>query len=120
MSEQRKELRKEARDVVDAVRELRATVKAARADGHVDKAERVEIIGAAGEVLEELAELIGLSADLVDRAKAAYHAYGGVTDFKNYQGLPMPQWEDLTEKIREAWIAATKNTTGLTLWKSRS
>jgi hypothetical protein len=33
----------------------------------------------------------------------AYLAYGTTTDFKNYQGLPMPKWEDLTEKIREAW-----------------
>lgn len=39
-------------------------------------------------------------------AKIAYQAYGSVTDFKNYQGLPMPAWEDLTEKIREAWKAA--------------
>lgn len=39
-------------------------------------------------------------------AKAAYHAYGSVTDFKNYQGLPMPEWEMLTDKIREAWRSA--------------
>ncbi len=39
-------------------------------------------------------------------AREAYHAYGGVTDFKNYQGLPMPQWSDLTPKIRDAWVAA--------------
>lgn len=38
----------------------------------------------------------------------AYHAYGQVTDFKNYQGLPMPAWEMLTDKIREAWKAATQ------------
>jgi hypothetical protein len=36
-------------------------------------------------------------------AKQAYAAYGSVTDHKNYQGLPMPQWEDLTPKIRQAW-----------------
>ncbi len=35
-----------------------------------------------------------------------YAAYGKVTDFKNYQGLPMPAWEALGDKIREAWIAA--------------
>lgn len=39
-------------------------------------------------------------------AKLAYEAYGKVTDGKNYQGLPMPSWEDLTDKIREAWDAA--------------
>lgn len=43
-----------------------------------------------------------------DMAKRAYDAYGAVTDFKNYQGLPMPKWEDLTDKIRAAWIAATR------------
>lgn len=39
-------------------------------------------------------------------ARGAYDAYGGVTDHKNYQGLPMPTWEDLPAKIREAWLAA--------------
>ena len=33
----------------------------------------------------------------------AYIAYGTTTDFKNYQGLPMPKWEDLTDTIRAAW-----------------
>jgi len=32
-----------------------------------------------------------------------YNEYGGVTDFKNYQGLPMPLWSNLTPKIQEAW-----------------
>lgn len=41
-------------------------------------------------------------------AKQAYYAYGSVTDFKNYQGLPMPEWEQLTDKIREAWKAAAR------------
>jgi hypothetical protein len=39
-------------------------------------------------------------------AKLAYQAYGKVTDGKNYQGQPMPAWEDLPEEIREAWAAA--------------
>ena len=42
----------------------------------------------------------------LDLAKVAYHAYGAVTDHKNYQGLPMPTWEQLPEKIKEAWCAA--------------
>ncbi len=42
-------------------------------------------------------------------AEEAYAAYGAVTDFKNYQGLPMPQWHELPEKIREAWKAATQH-----------
>lgn len=45
---------------------------------------------------------------LTDFAKSAYHAYGQVTDFKNYQGLPMPEWEALTERIQAAWKGAVK------------
>ena len=36
----------------------------------------------------------------------AYHAYGSVTDHKNYAGLPMPGWYTLPPKIQEAWCAA--------------
>lgn len=39
-------------------------------------------------------------------AEIAYHAYGETTGFKNYQGLPMPEWDSLGEKIRTAWTAA--------------
>lgn len=49
-----------------------------------------------------------------DVAKAAYKAYGSVTDFKNYQGLPMPAWEDLTPKIKKAWIQASRAVADLT------
>ena len=45
--------------------------------------------------------------DLDALAKAAYSRYGSVTDFKNYQGLPMPEWDALTDKIRAAWRMAT-------------
>jgi hypothetical protein len=38
----------------------------------------------------------------------AYHAYGKTTDFKNYQGLPMPEFGNLPEQIQQAWIAATQ------------
>lgn len=48
-------------------------------------------------------------------AEQAYQAYGAVTDFKNYQGLPMPKWAELPPKIREAWCAATKATRRSTL-----
>lgn len=41
-------------------------------------------------------------------AKAAYAAYGKTTGFKNYQGLSMPEWEDLTPTIRSAWINAAE------------
>jgi hypothetical protein len=42
-------------------------------------------------------------------AQSAYAAYGRTTDFKNYQGLPMPKWEDLPENIQKAWVAAVTN-----------
>lgn len=41
-----------------------------------------------------------------DCAKEAYERYGSVTDFKNFQGNPMPKWDELPEKIQEAWKAA--------------
>jgi len=39
-------------------------------------------------------------------AELAYDAYGRTTDFKNYQGLPMPSFNDLPDKIQEAWCNA--------------
>lgn len=72
-------------------------------DGNLDDEERKD--------LKKLwVDFLGNStahSEMVERAKEAYRAYGSVTDFKNYQGLPMPEWDSLTEKIREAWIAAT-------------
>ncbi|WP_179066650.1 hypothetical protein [Nostoc sp. C052] len=41
-------------------------------------------------------------------ARIAYQAYGKTTDFKNYQGLPMPEFKDLPGQIQQAWIAATQ------------
>lgn len=43
----------------------------------------------------------------VDLAIVAYTAYGRTTGFKNFRGDPMPRWDDLGEKIQEAWLAAT-------------
>jgi hypothetical protein len=40
------------------------------------------------------------------RARIAYTAYGRKTDFKNFRGDPMPAFDELPEKIREAWTAA--------------
>ena len=48
--------------------------------------------------------------DIQEVAKKAYNAYGGVTDFKNFQGNPMPKWEELPPKIQEAWQAACNET----------
>lgn len=41
-------------------------------------------------------------------AAVAYDAYGATTDYKNYLGLPMPEWEDLPEAIKKAWWAAAQ------------
>jgi hypothetical protein len=41
-------------------------------------------------------------------AQVMYQAYGETTDFKNFQGNPMPAWEELPEGIQKAWIAAAK------------
>lgn len=40
-------------------------------------------------------------------AKIGYRAYGETTEYKNYQGLPMPTWEELPPRIQQAWIAAS-------------
>ena len=41
-------------------------------------------------------------------ARSAYLAYSRATDFKNYQGLPMPIFDDLPPTIKAAWVAATQ------------
>jgi hypothetical protein len=39
-------------------------------------------------------------------ARAAYSAYGESTGHKNYQGNPMPDFDDLGDAIQNAWRAA--------------
>ena len=39
-------------------------------------------------------------------AEIAYNAYAKVTDNKNFRGDEMPLFQDLGEKIQNAWIAA--------------
>lgn len=39
-------------------------------------------------------------------AKLAYVAYGETTGFRNFQGNPMPSWNNLGDTIQAAWIAA--------------
>lgn len=41
-------------------------------------------------------------------AKVAYQAYGDTTGWKNFQGNPMPQWEDLGDMIQAAWVNASQ------------
>lgn len=42
-------------------------------------------------------------------ARIAYHNYGSITDWKNYQGLPMPEYPKLPETIKQAWEAAVRS-----------
>ena len=41
-------------------------------------------------------------------AREAYARYTATTENKNYQGLPCPTFDDLTDQIKEAWCAAIK------------
>lgn len=41
-------------------------------------------------------------------AREAYQRYTATTGNKNYQGLPCPAFDDLTDQIKEAWCAAIK------------
>lgn len=46
-------------------------------------------------------------------AQEAYGRYGAVTDFKNFQGNPIPKFEELPPKIQEAWEAAVAHPVGI-------
>lgn len=48
-------------------------------------------------------------------ARAAYQMYGKSVDFKNYQGNPMPSWEELPDAIKTAWEAAAEGVANLVL-----
>lgn len=49
---------------------------------------------------------IAKGGTMIEPAHDAYNRYGAYTDWKNYAGLPMPQWGDLPARIRNAWRAA--------------
>lgn len=51
-----------------------------------------------------------MSLDITDLAREAYLAYATETENKNFQGLPMPDWEVLPQKIRQAWCGAVMST----------
>ncbi len=51
---------------------------------------------------------------IAELARQAYTAYGQVTGFKNFQGLPMPAFDDLGDTIRAAWYAAAERVYELT------
>lgn len=41
-------------------------------------------------------------------AIAAYQAYGEEVGWKNWQGQPMPLWDELPAHIKEAWLKASE------------
>lgn len=43
---------------------------------------------------------------MINLAQVAYEAYGKSTNWRTYNDLPMPLWEDLGEKIQKVWLAA--------------
>jgi hypothetical protein len=47
-----------------------------------------------------------MSHDPIPLAQTAYAAYGESTGHLNFQGLPMPSWDELGESIQRAWAAA--------------
>jgi hypothetical protein len=44
-------------------------------------------------------------ADL-EYGKVAFDAYSDHADYKTHDGKPIPQWDDLTDAVREHWDAA--------------
>lgn len=65
---------------------------------------RRALLTAAGMMSDEIG--VTNPDESVELAKLAYRAYGEQTGFKNFQGNPMPSWEDLGDTIRSAWVAA--------------
>jgi hypothetical protein len=63
-------------------------------------------IGKAIQHSETRESIFDIQKDPEKMARLAYKRYGAVTDFKNFQGNPMPEFDELPEKIKEAWKAA--------------
>lgn len=116
-------------EIIQQTRHLIRDLREAKRDGDIDESEAIGLVqdvfsllsGIIGEVeLTQSVKSLALSMicellrrlrpvteeTLLDFAQKAYDAYGSVNDHKNYQGLPMPLWKDLTPKIQAAWIAA--------------
>lgn len=52
-------------------------------------------------------------------AKIAYDAYGHSRDHRSYQGDPMPEWDELPDPIKEAWMEAAGAVIRELLYQSR-
>lgn len=42
----------------------------------------------------------------MELAKAGYEAYGEFADWKNFRGDRMPDWDELPDPQRHAWVSA--------------
>jgi len=42
------------------------------------------------------------------RARSVYAAYGQATNFKDFQGQPLPKWEDLPKEVQVSWVKVSK------------
>jgi hypothetical protein len=42
----------------------------------------------------------------MELAQVAYAAYGASTHYRTHDGRPMPEWEELGDRVQQAWIAA--------------
>lgn len=51
-------------------------------------------------------DLFKFADQVDDLGRLAYKSYAAVTDGKNFQGNPMPEWSALPATIRAAWVSA--------------
>lgn len=61
-----------------------------------------------------------VATNITNAAKVSYDTYGKVTDFKNFQGNPMPKFDELPETIQNAWKEVGKLGFGLPEYKGMS
>jgi hypothetical protein len=74
-----------------------------------DEADRHTAIGDARMVRDVYDAIMApFKWDVDDAAKRAYNAYGAQAGWLNYQGNPMPKWDDLGDSIRDSWRAAAE------------
>ena len=52
---------------------------------------------------------ITLNVEIGVLAKSSYEAYGDNRNWKTHDDKPMPQWDELSETIREAWRVAAES-----------
>ena len=51
-----------------------------------------------------------MKPSIEQRAKTFYNIYGASAKNLNYQGKPMPLWDDLPQAIRDHWMAVAEFT----------